>query len=100
MYAGRLAQEKNLPLLVHAFRRVADAEPAAHLLVAGGGPSEEAMRALVRTLGLERRVTFTGFIPRERLRYCYADATVFAFEVEIALELAGKARSEPVFHEC
>jgi glycosyltransferase involved in cell wall biosynthesis len=79
MYAGRLAQEKNLPLLVHAFHRVADAEPAAHLLVAGGGPSEEAMRALVRTLGLERRVTFTGFIPRERLRYCYADAAVFAF---------------------
>jgi glycosyltransferase involved in cell wall biosynthesis len=79
LYAGRLAREKNLPLLFEAFRRVAVAEPTAHLLIAGGGPAEAEAHATVPRLGLTGRVTFAGFIPRERLRYCYADAAVFAF---------------------
>jgi 1,2-diacylglycerol 3-alpha-glucosyltransferase len=79
LYAGRLAREKNLPVLFEAFRRVAEADARAHLLIAGGGPSLEEARRRVAGLGLTKRVTFAGFIPRDRLRLCYADATVFAF---------------------
>jgi 1,2-diacylglycerol 3-alpha-glucosyltransferase len=61
LYAGRLAREKNLPLLFRAFGRVAQAEPAAHLLIAGGGPAEPEARAMASIPELKGRVTFAGF---------------------------------------
>lgn len=38
-----------------------------HLVLIGGGESEEELRSLVRSLGLESKVTFTGFVDFEDL---------------------------------
>jgi 1,2-diacylglycerol 3-alpha-glucosyltransferase len=79
LYAGRLAREKNLALLIQAFGRVAAASPRAHLLVAGSGPCEAEARGMVSAAGLKNRVTFAGFVPPDRMPQCYAGAAVLAF---------------------
>ncbi len=56
--AGRLEPVKDFPTLLQAMTGVP--EPA-RLLIAGAGPQEVALRALVDRLGLSRRVRFLGF---------------------------------------
>jgi 1,2-diacylglycerol 3-alpha-glucosyltransferase len=79
LYAGRLAKEKNLPLLFRAFRQVHDVEPSAVLLLAGTGPWEGEARRIVAELGIEPATRFAGVLDSERLALCYADAQVFGF---------------------
>lgn len=79
LYAGRLAKEKNLGLLFRTFCRVQQAEPAAVLLLAGGGPWEPEARRMVAELGIERATRFAGVLDPARLARCYGDAAVFAF---------------------
>ena len=79
LYVGRLAPEKNLPMLVDAFARIAAREPQAILVLAGSGKSAESLRAHVNTLGLAERVVFTGFLSRTKLDPLYFLAEVFVF---------------------
>jgi glycosyltransferase involved in cell wall biosynthesis len=79
LYAGRLAKEKNLPLLLRAFRRVREAEPRAILLLAGTGPWETEARRMADALGTMPATRFAGVLDPARLALCYADATVFGF---------------------
>lgn len=53
-FAGRLVPEKGVELLLEAV----SALPQAHVVIAGSGGQEAALRAQARTLGLESRVTF------------------------------------------
>ncbi|MFT6399648.1 MAG: glycosyltransferase involved in cell wall biosynthesis [Bradymonadia bacterium] len=57
---ARFSAEKDHSTLLHAFRKVVDAEPRARLVLIGWGPEEERLGALIRTLGLEDRVTNLG----------------------------------------
>jgi glycosyltransferase involved in cell wall biosynthesis len=62
---GRLAPEKSVELLVEAFAQLAADEPAARLLLVGGGPSEAALRARAAQADLVGRVYLTGLQPRQ-----------------------------------
>ncbi len=62
---GRLAPEKSVELLVDAFAAVAADEPAARLLLVGGGPSEAALRRRAERPDLAGRVHLTGMRPRQ-----------------------------------
>lgn len=57
---GRLAEQKNFPLLLEAFRELATLFSDAYLVIAGDGPLHDPLRALAQSLGLERRVLFLG----------------------------------------
>lgn len=61
---GRLAAEKSVDLLVEAFAEVAAVEPAARLLLVGGGPSEALLRTRAARPDLAGRVHLTGMRPR------------------------------------
>lgn len=50
VYAGRLAPEKNLPLLLHTMRRLKESNPEALLLIAGDGIERAAMESDARDL--------------------------------------------------
>jgi glycosyltransferase involved in cell wall biosynthesis len=63
-YAGRLAREKGVDVLVDAFASVARAHPKARLLLVGDGPERPRLDRLVATAGLAARVTFTGLLTR------------------------------------
>jgi 1,2-diacylglycerol 3-alpha-glucosyltransferase len=67
VYSGRLAAEKNLDFLLQAFLGVADAVPAVHLLIIGGGPQEESLRQLASQSAVPARIHFTGMLPYEDL---------------------------------
>jgi glycosyltransferase involved in cell wall biosynthesis len=63
-FAGRLAAEKGLPDLLHAWRRVvADAPRPVRLRLLGDGPQAAMLRALAAKLGLRDTVEFAGYRP-------------------------------------
>jgi glycosyltransferase involved in cell wall biosynthesis/predicted metal-dependent phosphoesterase TrpH len=74
LYAGRLTREKGVDLLAESFERAHAADPRLHLLLAGGGPEEEELRAR-----LGERATFLGWLDGDELPRAYASADVFLF---------------------
>jgi len=59
---GRLVEFKAHDDLIAAFSRVYSEMPQAHLSIVGRGPLEMELRAQVRALGLEHRVSIHGFV--------------------------------------
>jgi len=82
---GRIARNKGYDLLIRAFAEVVAREPDARLVLAIGGERLEppeaqilaACRSLASELGVEDRVSFTGFVPDEALAELYRAADVF-----------------------
>ncbi|MFN0244828.1 MAG: glycosyltransferase [Planctomycetota bacterium] len=60
--ACRFTEKKGVTYLISAFERVLRAGVEAELTLAGGGPLEDAYRAQVRALGIQRSVRFPGFL--------------------------------------
>jgi 1,2-diacylglycerol 3-alpha-glucosyltransferase len=101
LYVGRVAHEKNIGFLLRMFPQVLRAVPAALLVIAGEGPAREALRAEVRTLGLEHAVQFAGYLERNSaLLDCYAAADAFVFasrtETQGLVLLEAMAQGAPV----
>lgn len=59
--AGRLTAQKNFPLLLRAFRRVAAQRDDLNLVILGEGPDRAALEALRDELDLVDRVSLPGF---------------------------------------
>ncbi|MGM0386739.1 MAG: glycosyltransferase, partial [Actinomycetota bacterium] len=73
-YAGRLAPHKGVDVLLDAVER----DERLTLRLAGGGPSEQALRSRVAELGVADRVEFLGFLPEEDLPVFYRAVDVLA----------------------
>jgi rhamnosyl/mannosyltransferase len=84
---GRLVYYKGFEYLVRAIRQV-----DAHLLIAGGGPLLEPLRALAAELGVAERVTLLGAVPD--LRPFYHAAQVFALPAVARSEAFGIVQME------
>jgi glycosyltransferase involved in cell wall biosynthesis len=74
LYAGRLSREKGVDLLASAFLAARARDPRLELVLAGGGPEEDALRARLRGAA-----TFLGWLDGEALARAYADADLFLF---------------------
>jgi len=100
LHVGRLAYEKNLPLLLEAFRRLREDRPRAKLVFVGQGPCADDLRTRVRAAGLEPDVRFAGFVPDEDLPAYYAACDVLAiastFETQGLVVLEAMAAGKPV----
>lgn len=79
---GRLSPHKRVDLVIRALAALQPARPALHLDVVGKGPDRERLEALVRDLGVDKHVTFHGFVSEEekaallgraRLHLCASD---------------------------
>lgn len=70
LYYGRLSQEKGILTLVRAMEMVKDIP----LVIVGTGPEEEAIRAEVKRLNLEDRVSLAGFKSGEDLWRCVQES--------------------------
>ncbi|AMJ67849.1 glycosyltransferase [Hymenobacter sp. PAMC 26628] len=77
---GRLAPQKNHPLLFEALRQL----PGGNFvcLVAGSGPDEARLQALARAYGLQDKVRFLGHIAEPYPLLCAADALVQSSDYE------------------
>jgi glycosyltransferase involved in cell wall biosynthesis len=78
-FAGRIAKEKNLELLLDAFARVRQAIPTAQLIFAGGGPWQEQIKAKIKALQLTESARVTGFLSREEVFQVLRQSRLFAF---------------------
>jgi glycosyltransferase involved in cell wall biosynthesis len=74
LYAGRLTREKGVELLAEAFEAARAREPRLHLVLAGGGPEEDALRER-----LGQHATFLGWQHGRDLARVYASADAFLF---------------------
>jgi glycosyltransferase involved in cell wall biosynthesis len=67
-YAGRLAPEKGVDVLLRAVARVRASLTGTRLLIAGDGPERDRLRALAAELGLgPEDVSFLGHLPHTEL---------------------------------
>ena len=75
-FLGRIVPIKDLATLIHAFAMALERIPNMRLLVAGDGPERPLLMQLVERLGIDRRVTFLGWV--DDLPRFYATLDVFA----------------------
>ena len=57
---GRLSEQKGFDVLLHAFCIITKTVPTARLVLVGGGPLENKLKALAESLGVSGAVTFCG----------------------------------------
>jgi len=74
---GRLEWQKGYEWLLVALRRIVDDGIDAHLTIIGGGGHMRALGFAVHDLGLDRRVTVAGGVPRAEVRQLLSGADVF-----------------------
>lgn len=74
LYAGRLTREKGIDLLLDAFALARRSEPRLHLVLAGGGPEEDTVRARAG-----EHATMLGWLAGRELAAAYASADAFVF---------------------
>jgi len=78
-YVGRLAEEKNVSMLLTALGTMLQETPHVHLLMVGGGPQENEYRRLTDRTGIAGHVTFAGFLPKEKTESLFGAADIFVF---------------------
>jgi len=73
MFFGRLVERKGCQYFLRAIRRlheIGSLPKDARVLICGGGPMENELKAYVNQNGLQKLVVFTGFVPEEeKARY-------------------------------
>lgn len=79
LYVGRIAREKNLGLLLRAFKSIQSRYPEARLMMVGSGPYEQTCKTLARNIGIGDGIKFPGMLSRDDVNRVYAAADTFVF---------------------
>jgi len=82
--AGRLVEKKGFDVLVRSWRIMADQGDSFRLVIAGDGPEANRLLRLVRSMGLSRRVRFTGWQGQAGMRSLLARAVVLVVPSVVA----------------
>lgn len=79
-FVGSFYAYEGLDLMLDAFSRLRQQRPELKVLLVGGGPQEQALRAQVSALGLTSDVVFTGRVPNRDVQRYYnlIDVLVYA----------------------
>jgi len=77
IFVGRLIPVKNLPFMLEGFYEVLKENSKVHLLIVGDGPGRKSLMQFVKEKGMNKNVTFTGNIEREKVVDYYSAADVF-----------------------
>ncbi|MFN3924057.1 glycosyltransferase [Pseudarthrobacter scleromae] len=99
MFAGRLAEEKHVDVLIEAVSKTPP-ELNVHLEIVGGGEVRSSLEELVRRLRMTDRVKFLGLASDEELRRAYIQADLFCMpgtaELQSLVTLEAMSASTPV----
>jgi len=76
LFVGRLAEAKQLPILLRAVAIVRQSRPAT-LKIVGDGPERAALEKLSSELGLHDSVEFLGYRPQTEIRAMLRETDVF-----------------------
>lgn len=99
-YAGRLAPEKNIDILLHAVAALRDKNVTAELAIAGHGSHEPILRALAAELRIVDHVKFVGTLTPPDLAELFQISDTFAImstsETQSMVLLQAMAAGVPV----
>jgi glycosyltransferase involved in cell wall biosynthesis len=99
LFVGRLVYEKGAHVLINAIPKILEKVNAKFVIV-GSGYMKEQLSTIVRSMGLEHKVLFTGFVEEESLikLQCCADVAVVPslFEPFGIVALEAMAAKSPV----
>lgn len=83
-FAGRFNPQKGLHRLIDAAAKLQREDAGDfEVKIYGGGPLESTLKGQVEALGLSRRVSFPGWIDREKLAVVLGDSHVFVMPSDI-----------------
>lgn len=77
LFAGSLVESKGIHILINAIKIIKDDQPDLVLIIAGRGPMEETLVSLVKSLKLNDRVLFVGYLDKISLKKLYHKADLF-----------------------
>lgn len=86
LHVGRISYEKNIDVLLKAFKIVIEKYPDAVLYIAGNGPDVDSLKELAKKLKIEKNINFLGNIEHEKLRQVYSGSDVFVTASTIETE--------------
>lgn len=78
-FAGSFYGYEGLDLLIEAARRMLPKHPTLRVLLVGGGPQEQNLKAQAAAAGLQDRVIFTGRVPHAQVQRYYELIDVLAY---------------------
>lgn len=80
LYVGNVYPHKNIEGLINAFEKVLVAKPDLKLVLVGKHDYFfQKIKNLVRQMGLDQKVIFTGFVTDEDLPHIYINAELYCF---------------------
>ncbi len=79
LYAGRIAKEKNIAVLMEAVALARATVPRIEFVLVGDGPARSEFAAMARDLGIGDHVRFVGAVKRAEVDRYYAAADLFTF---------------------
>lgn len=99
MYIGRLDAEKHVDVLLHALQHVLAVTPV-HFLLIGYGLEQDNLTRMAHDLGVNKHVTFAGFVSEEDKIQLAKTATVFTIaspaELQCIAALEAMASGAPI----
>ncbi len=78
-FLGSFYSYEGLHLAIEAMPAILAARPDARLLLVGGGPENENLRAQAQRLGLADKVVFTGRVPHDQVQRYYGLVDLLVF---------------------
>lgn len=78
-FLGSFYAYEGLALLIDTMPSLLNSNPAIKLLLVGGGPEEQSLKAKVAQLGLQDAVIFTGRVPHQEVQRYYSLIDVLVF---------------------
>ena len=70
-FIGSFYAYEGLTVLLRALPAMLSSNPDIRILLVGGGPQEQELKALATQLGLQDKVTFTGRVPHDQVQRYY-----------------------------
>ena len=71
-FCGRLGKEKGIDNLLSYWKETVSEKDNLKLVIFGGGPEEDNLKALAKELEIDKDIVFTGKIPHDELPHHYA----------------------------
>jgi 1,2-diacylglycerol 3-alpha-glucosyltransferase len=75
LHVGRICREKQIDLILKAFRKILRKQKA-YLLITSSGPDEERLKRYVKELKIDEKVTFTGYLTIDELHKVYLKSDI------------------------
>ena len=76
LHVGRICKEKRIDFVIKGFKRLLRRRDA-RLVITSDGPDRDRLEKMVTDLGIEDKVTFTGYVSDRKRDQLYRDADVF-----------------------